>query len=139
MRFWDTSALVPLAIAEPSTTRMAELLADDPDITVWICTSVELASAVWRRGGAREEHLSLRDAEALIAALESTWVAIDETIATIDRARRLVAEHRLRGMDALQLAAALVACGDDPYSLPFVTLDKDLGRAARAEGFAVLP
>jgi predicted nucleic acid-binding protein len=42
-------------------------------------------------------------------------------------------------MDALQLAAALVACGDDPYILPFVTLDHDLAGAARAEGFTVQP
>jgi hypothetical protein len=42
-------------------------------------------------------------------------------------------------MDALQLAAALVACGDDRRTLPFVTLDRDLANAARAEGFPVLP
>ena len=47
--------------------------------------------------------------------------------------------HRLRAMDALQLAAALVACGNDPTTLPFVTLDRDLITAARAEGFTVLP
>ncbi len=117
---------------------MAELLSDDPNITVWICTSVELASAVWRRARSHDR-LSLRDAEALIASLESIWMAIDESVAIVDRARHLLTKHRLRGMDALQLAAALVACGDDPYSLPFVTLDLDLAGAARAEGFAVLP
>jgi predicted nucleic acid-binding protein len=42
-------------------------------------------------------------------------------------------------MDALQLAAALLASGDSPRSLPLVTLDHDLARAARAEGFTVLP
>jgi predicted nucleic acid-binding protein len=45
----------------------------------------------------------------------------------------------LKAADALQLAAAQVASGDDPTSLPFVTLDKDLILAARAEGFDVLP
>jgi uncharacterized protein len=138
VRFWDTSALVPLVIDELSTRQMAELLSDDPNITVWICTSVELASAVWRRARSHDR-LSLRDAEALIASLESIWMAIDESAAIVDRARHLLTKHRLRGMDALQLAAALVACGDVPYSLPFVTLDKDLAIAARAEGFAVLP
>ncbi|HXH91499.1 MAG TPA: hypothetical protein VNN25_07960, partial [Thermoanaerobaculia bacterium] len=44
----------------------------------------------------------------------------------------------IRAMDA-QLAAALIACQEDPASLPFVTLDLDLAAAARAEGFAVLP
>ena len=138
MRFWDTSALVPLVVDELSTRQMAELLSDDPNITVWICTSVELASAVWRRARSHDR-LNLRDAEALIASLESIWIAIDESGAIVDRARHLLTKHRLRGMDALQLAAALVACGDDSHSLPFVTLDKDLAGAARAEGFAVLP
>lgn len=138
MRFWDTSALVPLVVDELSTRQIAALLSDDPTITVWICTSVELASAIWRRARSHDR-LSQRDAEALISALESTWIAIDETRAIVDRARHLLTKHRLRGMDALQLAAALVASGDNPRILPFVTLDNDLARAARAEGFAVLP
>lgn len=138
MRFWDTSALVPLVIDEPSTAAVAELLADDPEITVWICTSVEPASAVYRRGSSRD-HLGLRNAEALIASLESIWVAIDEPREIIDHARRIVMSHRLRALDALQLAAAFVACNGVPHTLPFVTLDRDLATAARAEGFAVLP
>jgi hypothetical protein len=32
-----------------------------------------------------------------------------------------------------------LVCGNDPTELPFVTLDNDLGSAARAEGFTVLP
>jgi predicted nucleic acid-binding protein len=138
VRFWDTSALVPLVVDELSTRQMAELLSDDPNITVWICTSVELASAVWRRARLHDR-LSLQDAEALVASLESVWMAIDESVAIVDRARHLLTKHRLRGMDALQLAAALVACGDDPHRLPFVTLDHDLAGAARTEGFTVLP
>jgi predicted nucleic acid-binding protein len=138
VRFWDTSALVPLVVDELSTRQMAALLSDDPTITVWICTSVELASAVWRRARSHDR-LSQGDAEALISALESIWIAIDETRAIVDRARHLLTKHRLRGMDALQLAAALVASGDNPRILPVVTLDHDLARAARAEGFTVLP
>jgi hypothetical protein len=42
-------------------------------------------------------------------------------------------------MDALQLAAALIACGYQPTRLDFVTLDNALASAARAEGFVVLP
>ena len=138
MRFWDTSALVPLVVDELSTRQMAALLSDDPNITVWICTSVELASAVWRRARSHDP-LSQRDAEALISSLESTWIAIDETRPIVDRARHLLTKHHLRGMDALQLAAALVASGDSPRILPLVTLDHALARAARAEGFTVLP
>jgi hypothetical protein len=39
----------------------------------------------------------------------------------------------------VQLAAALLACEDDPGRLPIVTLDDRLAEAATREGFTVLP
>jgi len=117
---------------------MAEILSDDPDITVWICTNVEITSALVRRTPAGD-HLALRNAETLIASLSSAWLEIDESPAAVDRAKYLATMHRLRAMDALQLAAALIACGYDPTRLEFVTLDNALASAARAEGFTVLP
>lgn len=67
------------------------------------------------------------------------WLEVDESPAAVDRAKHLAKTHRLRAMDALQLAAALIACGYKPARLPFVTLDIALASAARAEGFIVLP
>jgi predicted nucleic acid-binding protein len=117
---------------------VAELLSDDPDITVWICTNVEIISALVRRA-LPGDHRAVRNAETLIASLASTWVEVDQSSAAVDRARHLAKSHRLRAMDALQLAAALIACGYDPARLDFVTLDIALAAAARAEGFVVLP
>ena len=117
---------------------MAELLSEDPEITVWICTGVEITSALVRRGSPNDPD-ALRNAETLIASLASVWVAVDESLAVVDRAKHLVRVHRLRAMDALQLAAALVACEYDPVGLIFVTLDNALASAASAEGFTVLP
>jgi len=116
---------------------MAEILSDDPDITVWICTNVELTSAFVRRMAGNQ--LALRNTETLVASLASTWLEIDESEAAVDRAKYLAKMHRLRAMDALQLAAALIACGYEPGRLEFVTLDQALASAARAEGFTVLP
>jgi predicted nucleic acid-binding protein len=117
---------------------MAELLSEDPEITVWICTGVEITSALVRRAP-KGDPVALRNAETLIASLASIWVAVDESLAVVDRAKHLARTHRLRAMDALQLAAALIACEYDPLGLIFVTLDKALASAARAEGFTVLP
>jgi hypothetical protein len=39
----------------------------------------------------------------------------------------------------MQLAAAQVTSGDRPDTLTFVTLDKVLAKAARLEGFRVVP
>ena len=55
-----------------------------------------------------------------------------------ERARRLLEIHPLRAADSLQLAAALIACEENPQSLFFVTLDRRLKDAAEKEGFGVL-
>ena len=56
----------------------------------------------------------------------------------LDRAMNLTQNHRLRGYDAVQLAAALVV--NEQYraaglpALTFITADNDLVAAAGAEG-----
>jgi len=54
-------------------------------------------------------------------------------------AKRCLMVHPLRAADALQLGAALVACGDDPHGFEFVCVDERLNEAARREGFTVRP
>jgi uncharacterized protein with PIN domain len=48
VRYWDSSALVPLFFDEPTSQEMARLVADDPDVVVWALTSVELLSMIAR-------------------------------------------------------------------------------------------
>ncbi len=139
MRFWDTSALIPLVISEPSTSRVRRWLREDPEVIVWTLTRVELLSALARRK--REEpELTTR----ILAArrdLLSAWERWSEvTLVEIVRrhAERVIESHPLRAADALQIAAALVAAEEDPESLPFVTLDRNLADAAEREGFQVL-
>ena len=54
-------------------------------------------------------------------------------------AQRLLRVHPLRAADSLQLAAALLACEQDPPSLELVCLDDRLAEAAGREGFPVVP
>lgn len=54
------------------------------------------------------------------------------------RAVRLVRRHPLHAADALQLAAALMATGENPEQLDLVSSDDRLSAAARREGFRVL-
>jgi len=139
VRFWDASALIPLVVSEPSTARVRRWLREDPEVMVWTLTRVELLSALARRK--REEpELTSR----LLAArrdLLSAWERWSEvTVVEVVRrhAERVVEAHPLRAADALQIAAALVAAEEDPGSLPFVTLDRNLAEAAEREGFRVL-
>ena len=64
MRFWDSSALVPLLVSEASTPAVARELEDDADVIAWWVTEIECASALARLeregaldAGARSESL----------------------------------------------------------------------------------
>ncbi len=53
-------------------------------------------------------------------------------------AERVVETHPIRAADALQIGAALVAAEDNPASIAFVSLDRNLAEAAEREGFQVI-
>lgn len=139
MRFWDSSALVPLLVPEPSSARLTAVMREDPAAAVWWATPVECASTLARL--AREERMSRGDAALatrLLATAAQGWSEIPPTDRVRDQARRVLRLHPLRAADALQLAAALVLAEHDPRALPFVTLDAQLARAAEREGFEVI-
>lgn len=139
MRFWDSSALVPLFFDEPASAEMSRLVAEDPDVVVWLFTSVELLSMI-----ARIERSS-KGLDDLLDGLRRDAVErlrrchpVTLVDAVRQRAERLVGVHALSAADALQLAAALIVSREQPHTLEFVTLDKVLARAARLEGFRVI-
>lgn len=74
MKFWDSSAIVPLLIEEPTYPQMLALLESDQDMLGWWGTPVECTSAIARRE--REGNLVASDAtEALhrLQALAGAW------------------------------------------------------------------
>lgn len=140
MKFWDSSAIVPLLVDEGPRASLLGLLAEDPSVAAWWGTPVECVSAMSRRE--REAALSAADARAAmerLRALSQAWHEIVASEAVRTQAVRLLRMHRLRSADALQLAAALVAAEGEPGSLPFVCLDERLATAAEREGFSTLP
>ena len=58
------------------------------------------------------------------------WLRIRPSERVRQRALRLLRIHPLRAADALQLAAALAACGDAPETLMMVCSDRRLSEAA---------
>jgi predicted nucleic acid-binding protein len=139
VRFWDTSALIPLFVAEQATARAERWLRDDPEVVVWTLTRVELLSALARRR--RAEPAAARRIAAARREVLATWERWSEVTAVevVRRhAERIVETHPLRAADALQLGAALVAGEDVPAALEFVTLDRNLVAAAEREGFRVI-
>jgi predicted nucleic acid-binding protein len=138
MKFWDTSAIIPLLADEPSREGLLAILEDDPQVIAWWGTSVEIASALARRE--REQLITAAEAEAALSAarvLSEGWHEIVPSDAIRRTAERLLRAHPLRAADSLQLAAALIAANHDPTTLELVCLDVRLTVAARREGFNV--
>jgi len=140
MKFWDSSAVVPLIVQEPETSAIRALLAEDADMLVWAMTPLEVTSALWRRvrSGSLDEHARAAAAAGL-ADLEDAWHTAADLVQVVARARRLLAVHPLRAADAAQLAAALLTCRERTDTIGFVSLDERLCDAARREGFALHP
>jgi predicted nucleic acid-binding protein len=138
MRFWDSSAIVPLVCAEEASAQCRAWLKEDQTVLVWTLTAIEVISALTRRRreGAMKPAV-FQAGKQRLAHLESAWSEVTQVDAVRARARRLLESHPLRAADALQLAAALVAVEEQPSAIPFVTFDDRLAEAARREGFAV--
>jgi predicted nucleic acid-binding protein len=138
LRFWDSSAVVPLLVREPSSDATHAIFASDPEILAWWATPIECASALARQerdGDLAADGTSI--ALSRLDALRSGWVEVQPVDRVRATAVRVLRTHSLRAADALQLAAAIVAAEGHPETLPFVTLDAHLAEAASREGFSV--
>lgn len=139
MRFWDTSAIVPLLADEPFSEAVFRAFEQDPEVVAWWGTEVECVSAITRRE--RDGDLdvpSVAGALDRLDKLSSVWTEVEPGQSARKIAIRLLRVHPLRAADALHLAAAIVAAEDQPTRLPFVTLDDRLAQAAEREGFAIV-
>ena len=139
MRFWDSSALVPLLVAQPATRRMQELARRDADMLVWWGSQIECVSALARLE--REASLDTKAASIAFDRLKNlavVWHEIEPGEVIRESAIRFLRVHPLRAADALQLAAAFAAAERRPASLQVVTLDERLADAMRKEGFDVV-
>ena len=138
MRFWDSSAIIPLLVQEPRSAAMRALLRADQAMVVWWGSRVECASALSRleREG-RLTRLGMQSASGRMEQIAAEWTEVSPMERVREGALRLLRVHVLRAADALQLAAAVELADRDPREVGFVTLDDRLGEAASREGFEV--
>ena len=139
MRYWDSSALLPLLVREGRSDAMAQRLSEDPAVVTWWASSVECVSAIARLE--RESALGSADVTAALSRLKAAstgWAEVPATPLVREQTTRLLRLHPLRAGDALQLGAAIVASDFQPSTLELVTLDGRLAAAAEREGFVVL-
>jgi len=139
VKFWDSSALVPLIIEERTSPTCRHLLRADPTQIVFCFTRTEILSALWRR---RREGL-LDDGDMVIAEgrldrLSSRWTEVTSVADVRNAAERLLRTYPLRAADSLQLGACVAVFGTQRRDREFVVLDDLLAEAARQEGFKVV-
>jgi predicted nucleic acid-binding protein len=139
MKFWDSSAILPLLMDERTSLKVASVYEEDARQIVWCLTEVEAASALARREREGRDAEDVARARSMLRVLTERWEEVTSVQRVRARALRLLGTHALRAADALQLAAALVFCDERTESLPFVCLDERLADAARRERFPVLP
>ncbi len=140
MRFWDSTAVIPLVVSEPESSTMKKLQGDGNGIVTWWTTPLECLAALERvrrqRGLGPELVHAVRSR---LRELGSEWHQVLPSEAIIEHAERLLRTYPLRSTDAVQLAAAIVLSDGRPATLEFVSLDARLGDAVRQEGFRLLP
>jgi uncharacterized protein len=140
VRFWDTSAVVPLLVTEATTPRVRRLLDADPGVVVWWSTRTEAVSALarQRRAGVLDPSQEVQ-ARRVLDALATAWTEVSPSVPLRERTERLLGVHALSAADAFQLSAALVWSRGQTTRQAFVSFDDRLREAAGREGFLVLP
>ena len=142
VRYWDASAIVPVLHRRATKLgAVSRMLEQDPQVVVWWSTEVECVSAIARLE--REGHPRRR-------GTSSTAFARLEELA--DRWQEIEPASRLRQVAERACFASIRFGPPTPSSsprpssrrtgaretLPFVTLDDRLARAAEREGFPVV-
>ena len=139
MRFWDTSAIVRLLVAETSSAAIMREYELDPEVIAWWATEAECVSALARLE--RDDSItapSIAEGLRRLDGLARAWREVQPVPAVRTTAIRLLRVHPLRTAEALQLGAAIVASENHPASLQILTLDERLAQAAEREGFPVI-
>lgn len=134
--YFDTSAFLPLVIAE-SGTAISERLWHDADDVVSTHLIVAEAAAAIAQGNrigrvADDDHPYLQEAASKLI-FDATL--IDVTTTVIERATRLAVSRGLRGYDSVHLATATLIRARD---VVFASGDQRLLAAASEEGFTTV-
>ena len=139
MKFWDSSATVPLLIKETNTKLVQKILEKDSDMIVWWATEIECVSAIVRLE--REKKIDSNIVEIAMSRLDKLkefWHEILPVEQVRNVARRMLRVHSLHAADSFQLAAAVCASNGQLSTLDFVCFDNQLLRAAEREGLRII-
>ena len=143
--FFDSSAIVKRYAREVGTSWVISLFRPPNISRVYIAriTSVEVVSALSRRvrAGKLDPHSASRAGARFRRAFAARFRKVEITETLVDRATLLAEKHAMRGYDAVQLAAVLMANEErlaaGAAQLILISADEALNSAALAEGLTV--
>jgi hypothetical protein len=141
--YLDSSGLVKRYLAEAGTPAVVAAMSADGLAATSIVAYAELRATFGR--ALRAGRIDASAHSSLTRLLDQHWpryVVIQTDDALVRTTGKLVDHHMahaLRGFDALHLASALRLADGDPAAVTFCCWDLRLWRAARDEGFVVLP
>ena len=140
--YLDTSALVKLYLPESGSERVRRIYHSSKpyELAILSITQVELRSALRRRerSGSIESGSVERVLARFATDLESVFTTLPITDPILNLACSIVDRHPVRASDALQLAGCIFLQESVSPSPVFVCTDRQLLRAARAEGLSCL-
>ncbi len=135
--YLDTSSLIKLYLEEEHSDLVRTWAAGAEVLCTSRITFPEAVAALARRW--RQRDLDRPAFDAVHQSLEDDWPGFIAVELNEEAAAEVAVRLALRGFDAIQLAAAIeivAASGQAPAF--FSSFDRQLNRAARAEGLAVL-
>ena len=139
MIYADASAIVKRYREETGSPRVREAwLAAERVFTSWV-SYAEVHAALARKQ--RERGLTPAEFRTAAHTFEGEWPAYDQiavNATTLAAVRRLVRRHRLRGFDAIHLAAAVWLQSELQAPMEFWVADERLEVAARRERLRVV-
>lgn len=135
----ESSAILAWILEEESSARVQQALGSAARVVSSDLTLIE-CDRVFHRALATGQADVAETAQmrALLDAAAANWTVYALRTEIVDRARRSFPHEPVRTLDALHLAAALVARDIRP-GLAFLSLDRRVRENAAALGFEVLP
>jgi uncharacterized protein len=138
--YLDTSALVKKYFEEKNSAEVISVWKSSLGISTSAVAYAELLAAVYRKASETRANKSLF--ERVVSTFQEDWssfiiVEVDNRLN--ETIHKVIANHGLRGFDAIHLASALAIGSAVTDNFLFVCYDERLAQAARAEGLETLP
>ncbi|MFZ0612281.1 MAG: type II toxin-antitoxin system VapC family toxin [Desulfobacterales bacterium] len=137
--YLDTSALVKKYFKEKNSSTVVSAWKSALGMATSAVAYAELLAAVYRK--AAETRLEKSLVETIVGVFQEDWaslIVVEVDIRLNELIHKIIANHQLRGFDAIHLASALTIATVVADNFVFACYDKRLAHAAQAEGLEVL-